>query len=570
MTTRREIIKQYISSLKEDGELDYIFPLLLERMGYHVLSTPKQSKGQSQYGRDVVATKSIKGVKTLFLFELKGFAAKDIDDRTLTVTDGLMDSLKASKYTDYCDYSVPGLSSFPRQYVYVHNGEVEANTLPTLNGFIKQEFPDGNFDRWGLEKLTTFFSRFLFDETLLADEQSYRLFKKTLVLLDAEGNDFAALQELIELQIAKVECAKKSNPRPVLNFFATMRLIADMVYYYAQESDNLYPAKYCVDTIILKTWAWILGGRHERRKTVIEHFQSLVMLQIQIYEAYLNKILPFINMDKGLYSFESSDTEYLFYPLRCYDFLGDLLYYFILTESLIDFPQSKLEERMLILKTFIRKNSACTVPLLDTHSIPIQMVFKYMYNHINTEDESKAKDDIKALGNFTIDTIINMCKRHSNTKMWPEMTGKRTALAKSLYEKSDDYCSESSLLIMVMFELVAYLDSAPTYNVFKKVVEESGVNLQIAYPITDEYDIEQLLFEKRLYDELAVETSIELPETLEAFQASYTKRYDSIKYRTDSVGFRYLRTLAHKYYETDLFPDYLGRAYCSELNTTEN
>ena len=567
---RREIIKQYISSLKEDGELDYIFPLLLERMGYHVLSTPKQSKGQSQYGRDVVATKSVRGIEKLYLFELKGFAAKDINDRTLTVTDGIMDSLKASKYTDYCDSSIPGLSSLPRQYVFVHNGEVEANTMPTLNGFIKKEFPDGNFERWGLEKLTTLFSKFLFDETLLADEQSYRLFKKTLVLLDAEGNDFSALQELINLQVAKVESERKSNPRPILSFFATMRLIADMVYYYAQESDNLYPAKYCIDTIILKTWAWILRGKRERRKGVIVHFQSLVMLQVQIYEAYLNKILPFMNLDKGLYSFESSDTEYLFYPLRCYDFLGDLLYYFILTESIVDIPQCKLEERMMILKAFIRKNSACTVPLLDTHSIPIQMVFKYMYNHISKEDESKAEDDITTLGNFTIDTIINMCKRHSKTKMWPEMTGSRIALAKSLYEKSDDYCTSSSLLIMVMFELVAYLNSASAYNAFKTVVEESGVNLQVAYPITEEYDIEQLLFEKRLYDELSVETSIKLPETVEAFQSSYTKRYNSIKYRTDSVGFGYLRILAHKYYETDLFPDYMGRAYCSEVDTAES
>lgn len=567
---RREIIKQYISSLKEDGELDFIFPLLLERMGYHVLSTPTQSKGQSQYGRDVVATKSVRGVEKLYLFELKGFAAKDINDRTLTVTDGLMDSLKASKYTDYCDNSIPGLSSLPRQYVFVHNGEVEANTMPTLNGFIKKEFPEGNFERWGLEKLTTLFSKFLFDETLLTDEQSYRLFKKTLVLLDAEGNDFSALQELIDLQVAKVECERKSNPRPLLSFFATMQLIADMVYYFAQESDNLYPAKFCIDTIILKTWAWILRGRRERRKRVIVHFQSLVMLQVQIYKAYLNKILPFMNLDKGLYSFESSDTEYLFYPLRCYDFLGDLLYYFILTESLVDVHVRRLEERMMILKTFIRKNSACTVPLLDTHSIPIQMVFKYMYNHISKEDESKAEDDIKTLGNFTIDTIINMCKRHSKTKMWPEMTGKRTALAKSLYEKSDDYCTSSSLLIIVMFELVAYLDSAPAYNAFKTVVEESGVNLQVAYPITEEYDIEQLLFEKRLYDELSVETNIKLPESIEAFRSSYTKKYNSIKYRTDSVGFRYLRVLAHKYYETDFFPDYLGRAYCSEVDAVEN
>lgn len=555
---RQEIIKQYISSLKEDGELDYIFPLLLEQMGFYVLSTPKQSKGQSQYGRDVVATKKVKGVPTLFHFELKGFDAKDINDRTLNGKDGIIESLRASKYTPYRDPSIPDIDSFPCKYVLVHNGEIEVNTLITFEGFIKSDFPDGNFERWGLARLTSLFSEYLFDETLLTDEKSYRLFKKTLVLLDAEGNDFAALKELIDLQIAKVENAKKSNRRPILNFFATMRLIADMVYYYAEEADNLYPAKYCIDTILLKTWAWILRGKREKSRVIAVHFHSLVMLQIQIYEAYLNKILRYINVEKGLYSFEVTDTEYCFYPLRCYDFLGDLLYYFMLTESLATIPQKEQRERMKILKTVIGNNSACTVPLLDTHSIPILMVFKYMFNHLKT------KDDGRALCNFIVDTITNMCRRYAKTKMWPEMNGNRIALAKSLYEKSEDYCSASSLLILDLFELIAYLNITPAYSALKKVVEESGVNLQIAYPICEEYDIELLLFEKRLYDELSVETGIKLPDTLEAFRSSFTKKYHSIKYRTDVAGFWYLRILAHKYYETDFFPDYLGRAYCSE------
>lgn len=555
---RREIIKQYISSLKEDGELDYIFPLLLERMGFHVLSTPRQSKGQSQYGRDVVAAKSVKGVRTLFLFELKGFAAKDITDKTLNVEDGLIESLRASKYTDYSDESIPGLSTFPRRFVFVHNGEIAANAMPTFNGFIRKEFPDGNFERWDLERLTSLFSEYLFDETLLADEKSYRLFKKTLVLLDAEGNDFTTLKELIDLQIAKVEKAKTSNRRPILNFFATLRLIADMVYYYSEEAENLYPAKLCIDTILLKAWAWILRGKREKSKVISEHLQSLVMLQIQIYEAYLNKILRFMNIEKGLYSFEATDTEYCFYPLRCYDFMGDLVYFFILTESLVQISQSDQKERMKILKTIIGNNAACTVPLLDTHSIPILMVFKYMYHHM------KSKDDAKALVSFTVDTTANLCRRYIKTKMWPEMNGNRIALARSLYEKSEDYGSSSSLLILDLVELIAYLNISPAYSALKKVVEESDVNLQIAYPICEEYDIEQLLFEKRLYDELSVETSIKLPDTLEAFQTSFKKKYHSIKYRTDAAGFWYLRILAHKYYETDFFPDYLGRAYCSE------
>ena len=268
---RREIIKQYVASLKEDGELDYIFPLLLERMGYRVLSTPKQSKGMPQYGRDVVAVKKVKGVNTLFLFELKGFRAHDITDRTLTEPDGIMDSLKASKHTKYRDASIPGLSKYPREYVFVHNGDVEANALLTWNHFVQEWFPDSNLERWDLSKLTTLFSENLFDETLLTDEDSYRLFKKVLVLLDAEGNDFYDITSLIDLQIAKIE-GKKNNQRALQKFFATLRLIASMVYSYAKDGNNLYPAKYCIDTILLKTWAWILRGKRERKSTIIRHF----------------------------------------------------------------------------------------------------------------------------------------------------------------------------------------------------------------------------------------------------------------------------------------------------------
>ena len=195
---KQEIIKQYIATLKEDNELDYIFPLLLKQMGYRVLLTPKQSKGQPQYGRDVVAAKNVDGVDTLFLFELKGFSAKDITDRTLDARDGIIESLNASKNTKYRDASISGLSKCPRIYVFVHNGYAEANALLTLNDYVEENFPEGSFDRWDLDKLTTLFSEYLFDETLLTDEESYRLFKKVLVLLDSEGDNFKDIVSLVE------------------------------------------------------------------------------------------------------------------------------------------------------------------------------------------------------------------------------------------------------------------------------------------------------------------------------------------------------------------------------------
>ena len=555
---RQEIIKQYVASLKEDGELDFIFPILLERMGFRILSTPKQSKGQSQYGRDVIAVKKLKGVPTLYLFELKGFVAKDITDRNLNAKDGLIESLRASKYTEYEDAGIPGLKDYPRQYVFAHNGFAEANVMPTLNGFIKTEFPEGNFERWDLERLTALFSDYLFDETLLADDKSYKLFKKVLVLQDAEENDFSDLVALVDYQIEKLEKEKHDNRRVVLNYFGTLRLIGAMMYYYARESNNLYPAKFCIDTIVLKTWAWILRGKREKKSSILSLFYGLVMLQMQIYEEYINKILQFANLRKGLYSFQSSLTEQIFYPLRCYEFLSDLIYFYVMTEACGADYEKVGQIRMDALKAIIRNNSACTVPLLDTHTIPILMVFRYMIFRI------KSQDDADCLGQFVMDTVLNLIQRYRNQKMWPELSGNRMALAKSLITKSDEYCCDSSLLLTVMFELISYLNIPEFYTLLKKAVEGSEVDLQVAYLEISEYDIEQSLFEHRLHKEISVETSIKLPETLDEFKQKFRKKYKSIKYRTDSKGYGFLRLLAHKYYETDLFPDYLGREYCTE------
>lgn len=554
---RKEIIKEYVASLKEDGELDYIFPRLLERMGYRILSTPLESKGRSQYGRDVVSLKTIKGQPTLCLFELKGFKAHDINDRNLNEKDGFIESLRASKYTEYKDASIPDLDAYPRKYYFVHNGMLEENTRPTLEGFVKQEFPDGNFERWDINILTNLFSKYLFEETLLADEDSYRLLKKALVLLDSEGNDYSDIAQLINLQILKIE-GQKLSKRTETNFFATIRLIGALVYYYSIQADNLYPAKYCMDTIVLKTWAWILRNKLEKKKRILELYRPLVTQQLIIYEAYLNKIINAAGFKDGFYSFQPSDTEYIFYPLRCYDFLGDLIYYFFTIES-FGLKEEEVNYHKAIVKSFITNNGGFKMPLLDTHSIPIQLLFLYLMH-------KPEKEDAECMASYITETVANLIRRYQNKQMWPELHGSRMALAHSLYEKSDDYCCDSSLLIMVLFELIAYMDLKPVYERFKEVVEKSGINLQVSYPISEEYNIEECMFDHRLYEEVSVQTSIKLPKTLKEFQSSFRKNYNSISYRTDTAHFSYLKILAHVYYETDLFPDFLGRVFCKNID----
>ena len=557
MTLRQEIVKQYVASLKEDSELDSVFPLLLERMGFRVLSTPRQSKGQSQYGRDVIASKTIKGVPTLYLIELKGFRAHDITDRTLNEPDGLIESMRASKNTPYRDASIPGLETYARKYVYAHNGMVDANAVPTLDGFVAKEFPSGDFERWDIEVLTRFFSKYLFEETILTDDENYRLFKKILVLLDSEGNDYSDIVKLVDRVIDRVEEKNKVTDRIEKNLFATLRLIGGMVFYYSEQTDNLFPAKFCMDTIVLKTWGWILRKNLDAKPHIIKLFHPLVVLQLKVYDAYLNKIIAATGFEKGFYSFESSDTERIFYPLRCYDFLCDLLYFFIVTESFgISIKDAEIRKKLI--KEIIEKNSGFKMPLLDTHSIPILLLFFYMLR--------KPQDDDKEfMSNYLMESVFNMIQRHNQTGMWPEMLGNRIELAKSIYEKSDDYGSSSSLLLTTLLEQSVYLGLQELYSSLKKQAIDSNVSLQIAYPISDEFDIETELFHHRLYDELSVQTDIEFPEMITDYRANFRKPYNSIPYRTDKAGYSYLRVLAHIYYQTDFFPDFLGRYFCRNV-----
>ena len=143
---KHRIVRDYLESLKEDKELDYIFPMLLEAMGYRIVATPRNSKGQSQYGKDVVAIgKDEDGILYRWYFELKGNAAKDINDATYQVKDGVRDSIIAAKDAPYEDSSIPSFNKLPHKIVFVHNGILmEPHLKDSLNeNFLMEVLKDG-------------------------------------------------------------------------------------------------------------------------------------------------------------------------------------------------------------------------------------------------------------------------------------------------------------------------------------------------------------------------------------------------------------------------------------------
>lgn len=557
---KNKILRSYLESLKEDQELDIIFPLLLRAMNFRIVSTPKHSKGVSQYGKDVVAIgKDSDGVICRWYFELKGNAAKNITDNTFLAPDGVRESILAAKDTIYEDSSIPKFNNLPVRIVYVHSGILMEDTRPTFDGFINREFPNGGFERWDINKLVDLFAEHLFDECLFADVESSMLLKKILVLLDAPGWDTHNLDRLVDLQLHRCPTDTKKR-RQVISCFAGLNLLLAIIYQYSQQEDNLLPAKMASDRIVLKIWSWILRNQKENNSLYTRSFLPIVNLHLHIYSTYLDKLVPIAIEARGLYMFHNSDAEKVIYPLRCYDFMNDLLY-FVLSQTM--YRNSK-ENKSLVadiidnLMAIIKNNSGFDIPLLDLNSITILLLIKFVFTHKhNSEIEQDFSDWIGRV-------ISNIILRKRKQDMFPELYSNRNAIAKSIYKKSSDYQDTSSLLLLILIEIIAWIDDKDTYELFADFIRESKVNLQIAYPI-DSAELEINLFEHKLNQEMSVEVGIQLPKTLEEFKKKFRKRYNHIPLRTDNTIFAHLILLAHIHYETDLFPDFVNFGFLEAL-----
>jgi hypothetical protein len=556
MNSNNTIVQEYLSSLKEDKELDYLFPILLNVMGFRIIQTAKESKGQSQYGKDIIAIGNDKyGIKFRWYFELKGYKDRDITDKNYSIPDGIRESIIEAKDTAFNDSSIPEFNNLPIKIVVVHNGVLKTNIRPTFEGFISREFEQGQFERWDIYYLTDLFSKYLFSEYLLADSESNRLFKKTLAFLDAPGNDFVDLKQLIELQFEKISTIKG---RSLKKLFATLNLLSSIIYHYSIENNNLIAAKECSDFIVLRTWAWILQNKLENKEGIRKEFRKLLGIQYRVLTSYFKKTFPIASIENGLYAENGAFFETIGYPLRCFEYISDLVYYCQLRGYFPSFEKKSIHLKKLRnlqkdkIIGLIENNSGFFRPLIDNHSIPILQLFLFF-----TEKLDLRQKDVNFIASYIFGVINGLLITKLQRNRLPEGYNRLDLLSEyvSSHTKPDEYTDQSSMLIAILFELLVLFDAKDTFENFKKHLDDK-LSLQIAHPYFDELDIEQLMFEKHLDAEYYIESEFSLPDNFEDFKKKVKdKEIYKIEYRTDKDGFPFLRTLAHKYYKNEIFPN---------------
>lgn len=567
MDIKNIIVKEYLESLTEKNELNQIFPILLESMGFNILSKPTEYLGLQEYGKDIVAVGiDDDKIKKRFYFELKGGSDRDITESNFNAPDGIHNSIVQASYNKFVS-AFPEFEKLPLKIIIVHNGTIKGNVQKTLEEFfvtVQTNLRNVSFDRWDISRLTTLFSEKLFGAYLLTDPKTTRLFNRVLVNLNVTDGISRDYLELLDVILTKQKWEnKKVIPRKWKLLFESLKLIGFVVYTESKEYENFEIAKRYLTHLVIKFWHWILKNKLEQDKNVTKYFDQVLTLYLSTLRDYFTKTLPIANLKDGLYSEQGGRYEQIGYTKRTLEYL-EYLTFFINVELHVN--QKKNEGIMAQeLVNVINHNNVSWRCLIDINSIPVISILTlfikfgktesaktYLWNVLDTIIYSKEKLDFLPDANNSFENVIKYT-----------VTG-----IKPVY-----YSDSTSLLLAALIEFLAIFNMEDEYTFVRDFIKKHDIELGVFVPfhgknststhlISDkENDLEEQLFSRSFRDgyqsQLSLNNDFNKDLDFDIFKSKIVGRKQEFvyDYRTDIAGYPYLKDLAHIYFQTPYFPD---------------
>ena len=393
------IIRQYLASLKERGELDAILPDLLSELGLNVYSRPK--RGTRQNGVDVAAVGKLKDDRAnkVYLFSIK---AGDLTRSDWNNTpQALRPSLDEIRDT-YLPNRLP-LEHRDKEIVICMclGGEIREEVNEQVEGYIRQfncGFPV-TFQVWNGDKLADFIQSSFLREELLLEESRSRL-RKALALLDepeASSRHFSAL-------IRSLGAVEDKEDKEQLTALRQMNICLWILYAWARDVDNIESAYLAGEITLLYGWNLTKAYAEKSTKianTINQTFRSLLFTYFQISHDFLVKtVLPFVDRQHAL-SVAGRGSCDLDINLRMFDILGRLaldgLWTYCQLCSLLEkeddirenIPE-KLKYYATAVKHLIFNNPALLLPIKDSQVIDISIAILLLMIEGDSENEIKS------------------------------------------------------------------------------------------------------------------------------------------------------------------------------------
>ena len=385
------IIKQYLSSLKERGELDSMLPALLSQIGLNVFSRPQ--KGTRQDGVDVGAVGSLNGEpERVYLFSIKA------GDLTRSNWDGEGPQSLRPSLNEILDSYIPHRLSEQHKNKDVVvciciGGDVQEQVRSDVAGYYKQNKRSNlSFEEWNGDKLATLILSSFLREDLLP-KNAHPQMRKALALLDEPEASYRHFASLIN----SFSTAKRLKPSQETMILRQINICLWILFSWARDADNLESAYLSGEFALLH--AWEIAKKYASKKTkdavtILDTFRSIVAVYLQICSQYIRKILPHTTVRHSLSVAVQGSSE-LDVNLKLFDVLGRFAIAGIWSywsaqhvddESRDEFLKG-VETTSFVIKQFIWNNPTLLLPMKDNQVIDISIaVLLLMLNPDNRRE----------------------------------------------------------------------------------------------------------------------------------------------------------------------------------------
>lgn len=392
------ILKEYLASLKERGDLDkFVLPNILSEIGLRVLNTPMI--GTRQNGVDIAAVGKIRdedSERYLYLFCIKaGNISRGDWSAGLQAVRPELDEirdvyLRANVAKEYAD--------LPVKICVCCGGELEEAALMNWAGYTQQYTTENiSYEEWNGDRLADLMMRCLLAREILNDEPR-RSFQKAVAMVNEPSACYEYTRGFLRMLLLEEGLSQKDKLlRSRQSFICLHAVLA-----WAIEADNLESAYKVSELGVLFFWNSI--RKIDRRKKLAKHDNALTTIfdqSLKLYlassEMYLEKTAYAHGEALHALSVAVGSRESVDVNLAMFELLGRLAIRGIWTDSLSNCRPDTDQDFLRLLRqstdrtldamvSVINSNPTLSSPIRDDHMIEIALV---MYLSQITHSESR-------------------------------------------------------------------------------------------------------------------------------------------------------------------------------------
>lgn len=534
------VIRQYLASLKERGELDALLPDLLSQMGLEVFLKP--GVGSRQFGVDVAAFGKLtsESESTVYLFSVK---SGDLDRKDWD--SGNPQDLRPS-INEIIDVFIP--TRIPAEYkdkpveiCLCFGGEVKEEVRSNVSMFLgKLKTDELSFSEWNGDRLADLVEQHMLREELLPDN-CRSLLRKSLAMIDEPEVSFKHFRQLA----ISLTCTDDKKPKDVLTGIRQLYLCLWILYSWCRDGDNLESAFLSAEFTMLNTWEaakFAFGKKNNVAVSTLITLDSILRLNLQVSNQYIEeRIIPHCN---NLYAIShavkpscAADVN-----LKLFDVLGRLAltgcwsYWYLgqvsdeNVEAGIFFSEAVTKYQDSI-KQLIVNNPILFTPYKDEQAIDLVLAVWFL-----SLDHKHWNDINSWLSNMSRE-IYQMFKFSDK---YPTTIRSYAELIEHPLDKTEDYkksVTKGSILYPYISAFSAIMGFPEPYEMVKKIKEEflSHCNFQI-YFLDDSSENHFYRFDKMHGATLSNVCVTEAPDELIQQLVSECDQSDKIY---DMTAFRY-------------------------------